>query len=93
MELRIEYEDDRRNQRKLTEAFQMTFGTPYGEVVLTHLLNRLGFFATDPSAIRPENLAVANWILMNLGCYSTDRRLQSYVSGLINNAKETTDAK
>lgn len=90
--VRIDYEEDLREQKALTEAFQRTFSGPYGEIVLTHLLNRLGFFATDPNAIKPENMAVANWILMNLGTYSTDAKLQTYVGGLVKIAKGEVNA-
>ena len=85
--IRLIYEEEQKEQRELTQAFKRVFCTPDGELVLMHLLNRLGYFATDETAIRPELTAVANWILMEMGAYSTDEKLQQFVGGIIRSAK------
>lgn len=86
-DLKIIYEQEQKEQRRLSEAFRMTFCNPYGEIVLTHLLNRLGYFATDPSVVKPELTSVANWILMELGVYSTNESLERFVGSLLKTAK------
>lgn len=86
-DIRLVYEEAERDQRRLTEAFKRVFCTPDGETVLMHLLNRLGYFATDPAAIKPELISVANWILMEMGAYSTDEKLQQFVGGITHSAK------
>ena len=67
------------------QAFQTTFGTPEGKGVLAALLNRLGFFANDPQAIKPELIAVANWILSTLGCVTVDN-LGNYIEHIVTSA-------
>lgn len=86
-DLKIRYEEEVREQQRLTEAFQMTFCNHYGEIVLTHLLNRLSYFATEPTAVKPELTAVANWILMELGVYTTGTKLENFVGSLLKTAK------
>lgn len=86
-DVKLIFEQERKEQKKLTQAFRRTFCNPDGQVVLMHLLNRLGYFATDPQAIKPELTAVANWILMEMGAYSTDDRLQQFMDGITNAAK------
>lgn len=85
-DLKLIYDEEVKEQKKLTQAFRRTFSGPDGQVVLMHLLNRLGYFATDPAVIKPENTAVANWILMEMGAYSTDDRLQLFMDGITNAA-------
>ena len=80
-------EEEKREQRQLTDTFKRVFCSADGEVVLTHLLNKLGYFATDPQAINPELIAVANWILMEMGAYSTNEQLQMFVGGIVRAAK------
>ena len=80
-------EEEKREQRQLTDTFKRVFCSADGEVVLTHLLNKLGYFATDPQAIKPELIAVANWILMEMGAYSTNEQLQMFVGGIVRAAK------
>ena len=87
-EIRLKYEEElKKEQRELTRTFKRVFCTPDGELVLTHLLNRLGYFATDPSAIDPQLTAVANWILMQTGVYSPNERLMQYVEAMTRCAK------
>ena len=81
------FEKEMKEQRALTRAFKRTFCSADGELVLTHLLNRLGYFATDPDAIKPELTAVANWILMEMGAYNTAEKLQQFVGGIVQTAK------
>ena len=38
-----------------------------GKTALAIILNRLGYFATDPAAIHPELQAAANYILGEIG--------------------------
>lgn len=85
--IKLMFEQERKDQRELTGAFRRTFCSPDGELVLAHLLNRLGYFATDPDAIRPELTAVANWILMEMGTYSPDK-LNRFIDGMTRAAKE-----
>jgi len=85
--IKLTYDEEVKEQRKLTQAFKRVFCTADGELVLMHLLNRLGYFATDPEAVKPELTAVANWILMEMGAYSTNERLQQFVDGIVNAAK------
>lgn len=66
-------------QKDLTRAFQKTFSGPDGQTVLTHMLNKLGFFATDGTQ-DPKLVSFGNWILMEMGVYSTDETLQRYVA-------------
>ena len=77
-------EDNRTDDQKLREAYQMVFANnPYGDVVFMDLLNDLGFFATDPDCIKPELTAAANRLLMKMGAYDTGRGLQRYIDGII----------
>ncbi len=64
------------------QAWRNTFGSPDGRAVLADILNRLGFYADDPSAIKPELQAVANWMLGRLGS-RTIGNLQAYTDALI----------
>jgi hypothetical protein len=90
-EIRLTYdeqvEQEKREQRELTRAFKRVFCTPDGELVLMHLLNRLGYFAKDPSVIDPKLTAVANWILMQMGVYAPNERLMQYVEAMTRCAK------
>ena len=52
--------------------FQKVFGGDEGREVLAIILNRLGFFADDPKAIVPENMAVANWLMRKVGIYEPE---------------------
>lgn len=64
------------------QAWRNTFGSADGRAVLMDILNRLGFYADDPSAIKPELQAVANWMLGRLGS-RTIGNLQAYTDALI----------
>lgn len=66
-------------------VWQRTFGGPDGEAVLAALLNRLGFFAEDPAVIHPQLIAVANWILAQMGI-STIGNIEAYVSSVVASA-------
>jgi len=85
--VRLIFEEAEKEQRKLTQSFKRVFCSADGEIVLTHILNKLGYFATDPTVVKPELIAVANWILMEMGAYSTDEKLQQFVGGIIQTAK------
>lgn len=75
--------------RKLKEAYKEVFvDSPNGDIVLMDLLNELGFFAIDPSSIRPELVAIANKILMRCGVYNTGAGLQRYINCIRNSAQE-----
>lgn len=87
-EYKKEIEEEEKNFKKLQEAYQMVFcNNAYGDIVLTDILNSLGFFATDPDVIKPELTAFANQILMKMGVYDTGRGLQKYIDGIIKTAK------
>lgn len=64
------------------QSWRNTFGSADGRAVLMDILNRLGFYADDPSAIKPELHAVANWMLGRLGS-RTIGNLQAYTDALI----------
>lgn len=64
------------------QAWRNTFGSADGRAVLMDILNRLGFYADDPSAIKPELQAVANWMLGRIGS-RTIGNLQAYTDALI----------
>ena len=63
------------------QAYRNTFSTEDGKGVLGDLLNRLGFYATDPAAIHPELIAVANWLLNRLGI-NTPSNYAQYIDKL-----------
>ena len=89
-EIRLSYDEQvkqKTEQRELTRAFKRVFCTSDGELVLMHLLNKLGYFAIDPSAVDPQLTAVANWILMNMGVYAPNVRLMQYVEAMTRCAK------
>ena len=64
------------------QAWRSTFGTQDGKAVLADMLNRLGFYADDPASIKPELIAVANWMLGRLGT-RTMSNLASYTEAII----------
>lgn len=74
-------------RQTLTErmVWQRTFKGSDGEAVLTALLNRLGFFADDPAVIHPQLIAVANWILAQLGVRTIDN-IEAYVGAVVASA-------
>ncbi len=66
-------------------AWQRTFNSEDGKAVLAAILNRLGFFADDPSAVHPEMIAAANWILGQMGVL-TISNIEAYVGSIVSSA-------
>ena len=66
-------------------AWQRTFIGDDGQAVLAAILNRLGFFADDPSVVHPERIAAANWILGEMGI-RTINNIEAYVSAIVSSA-------
>lgn len=64
------------------QAWRNTFGSPDGRAVLADILNRLGFFADDPSVIKPELTSAANWMLGRLGA-RTYSNLQAMTDAIV----------
>jgi len=52
---------------EIRKSFRRVFTTAEGKDVLALLLNELGYFAMNPEIIHPERIAMANWILGNIG--------------------------
>ena len=75
------------DRQTLTErmVWQRTFTGPDGEAVLAAILNRLGFFADDPAMIHPQLIAVANWILAQMGIRTIDN-IEAYVGAVVASA-------
>lgn len=44
--------------------------TNEGTIVIAEVLNRCGYFADDPQAVKPELVAFANWFLGKCGIYA-----------------------
>lgn len=44
--------------------------TNQGAAVLSLILNRCGYFASDPASVAPELIAFANWLLWNTGIWA-----------------------
>jgi hypothetical protein len=61
--------------------------TPEGPVVLSDILNELGYFSQDPAIIKPECIAVANIILSKCGIF-TANTTESGLTALLNLSKE-----
>lgn len=51
-------------------TWQRVFCNTEGEAVLLALLNRLGYFSSDPSYIDPKSISHANWLLNQIGIVS-----------------------
>ena len=63
---------DRDSKIQARRLFQRVFGTEDGKIVLTNILSNLGYFDTDPSAIKPEYIAFANRLLNQVGVNHRD---------------------
>jgi hypothetical protein len=51
-------------------TWQQVFCNTEGEAVLLALLNRLGYFSSDPSLIDAKSISHANWLLNQIGIVS-----------------------
>ncbi|MFA6734182.1 MAG: hypothetical protein WCS71_03710 [Sphaerochaetaceae bacterium] len=61
-------EEAKRRQEALTRCFRRSFcESPDGQSVLYSILNRCGYFSPDPAQIRPDLVALANWIIFECG--------------------------
>lgn len=47
-------------------AMYETFSSPYGKSTLAWILDRCGYFETDPAKVKPELTALANGILAEM---------------------------
>lgn len=74
--------DERIKRRK---AYQSTFSSEAGQAVLADILNHLGYFSCDPSIVRPELAATANWILNSLGVVTVEN-LPDYIKAIVSSA-------
>lgn len=74
----------------LSSQFKRVFSTDDGKEVLLHILNDLGYFATDPKYIIPENLAIANKIVLTIGATHEDNLL-SFANSVVNCASIKED--
>lgn len=54
-------------KRMSRERFREVFTTRYGPEVLAAILNELGLFSIDQSAIDPSRIAFGNWLLEEIG--------------------------
>jgi hypothetical protein len=59
--------EEKRSERR---TWQSVFCNSDGEAVLLALLNRLGYYSSDPSLIDPHSISHANWILNQIGIVS-----------------------
>lgn len=67
------------------KAYIDTFSSPDGKGVLGDILNRLGYYATDPSFVNPDLIAVANWLLAKMGI-NTPSNYAKYIENLVDAA-------
>jgi hypothetical protein len=70
---------------ELTRAYQKVFNGEEGEIVLTDILNQLGYFGNIPQGMNPDLLAVANIILVRLNVFDSSN-VQRFVSAMIDSA-------
>lgn len=74
-----------RDLREERRIWQSVFCNSQGKAVLGAILNRMGFFSSDPSIIDPRQIATANWILNQIGSLSVEN-LPNYVGSLVDTA-------
>lgn len=55
---------------EIQDCFQNVFDSPDGKEVLAHILNKCGYFATDPQYVSADLHAFANWLLASIGTLS-----------------------
>lgn len=70
---------------ELIRAYQKVFNGEEGEIVLTDILNQLGYFGNRPQGMNPDLLAVANTILVRLNVFDSGN-VQRFVSAMIDSA-------
>lgn len=74
----------------LSSQFKRVFSTDDGKEVLLHILNDLGYFATDPKYIIPENLAIANKIVLTIGATNVEN-IKDFANSIVNCASIKED--
>ena len=62
----------RTDEEIIRDQFKSTFSTNSGQQTLIRILDWCGYFATDPAFIIPENVAIANKIMLSLGSIDPD---------------------
>lgn len=56
--------------REARRTWQTVFCNSEGEAVLLAILNRLGYYSSDPSLIDAMSISHANWLLNQIGIVS-----------------------
>lgn len=75
------------DNKTMQEVFKVAFSGEDGKTMLYWILNECGYFATDPSAIRPELIALANRLLFTGGITSPSEAGR-YIDNIIQVARE-----
>lgn len=77
------------------EVFRSTFSGENGKAMLYWILSECGYFATDPSLVKPELIAFCNKLLFNGGVtYPTEagRYMESLID-VARNAKKIEEGE
>ena len=74
-------------KRTIQDVFKVAFSGEDGKTMLYWLLNECGYFATDPSRIHPDLIALANRLLY-AGGITAPQTAGKYIDNLIFTARE-----
>ena len=69
-------------KKTIQDVFKVAFSGEDGKTMLYWILNECGYFATDPSYIKPELIAFANRLLM-AGAVTAPQEAGRYIDSIM----------
>ena len=74
-------------RRTIQDVFKVAFSGEDGKTMLYWILNECGYFAVNPSLIKPDLIALANRLL-NAGGITAPQSAGKYIDNLMLTARE-----